>query len=340
MPFPNDRLSEVFQSPAGPGAELFDPYDVANVSFAILGFWSFKLSETGDPHVTIPETFGPQIRRGSPSAKISILSDDIQHRRFHVEMNLNESQKERLKHRELATYSGADVVLFDSGMDKLEVRGMLYENFGCVKPRLEVLPYVNPTQLDEPHMDRARSTSFETRNKILLVSGGSRSSRIAVQWVINTVIPRIRSQIPVKCGNSSQIPPLTLVGDAYLCFPGRPDVELVGFRKNLSALFVQSRVALAPSHVASGISSKMHLYLAHGIPAVATSNATRNSKGAKYGSAAFAVRDEANAFANAVSDIFCSKELFLEMRNAAIRSYDTKARELEQMRLLKNLVVS
>jgi len=335
-PFPVKQLSMVFESPAGPGAQLTNPYDVSNISLAILGFWSFKLSASGDPFPTIPETFSLQIRMGAPHACIIILSDDIQHRRFQVEMGLTHSQQDRLKHRELAVYHDADVVLFVSKMDKLEVHDMLLKKFGKVQPRLAVLPYVDLFQRDAISY-KSFMTPFEDRYRMVLVSGGSRSSFLAVKWILSKILPRVQSQIAAICTNLSTLPPLTLVGSAFTHLDNREDVEALGYVEDVASVFSRARVAFAPSLVASGISSKMHLSLAHAIPTVGTSHAFRDIESMDHYTYPFAVHDDPDTFADTAARIYCSKDLFWQMSNSALRFYDAKAREHQQINVFKSV---
>jgi hypothetical protein len=72
------------------------------------------VAPSGDVHLTIPEIALPHITTHHPDACVVILADDIQHRRFQVEVGLSPQSAERLKARELDAYARADAVFFAS----------------------------------------------------------------------------------------------------------------------------------------------------------------------------------------------------------------------------------
>ena len=88
------------------------------LQIALLAMWSFHIAPSGDVHLTIPEVATPLLRQYAPDTCVVLASDDIQHRRFSVEMGLSVESSARLAERELAAYAAADGVFFVSREDR------------------------------------------------------------------------------------------------------------------------------------------------------------------------------------------------------------------------------
>lgn len=342
-PEPPESMREAALTPQGPAAAPI-PEKVMNMTFDVvfMGFWSYKLGPSGEPMWTIPEMYGPIVSAANPRACRVVLSDDLQHRRFKVEMGLSEKQAARLLQRELDVYQSADAVLFISEADKNEAFRTILARDGVVRAEMRVLPFVVPSWEAFPAIQpggKHFSPSNNTAWRITVVAGGSLSSRLSVDWLVSKVMPLVReSVVDAK---------LTVVGNAYARrYKGNDNVSALGFVQHLAPILRETKLFLAPSAVHSGVSTKLHLAMAHGIPAVANSASAREFAtyatfpGCKSGQSPLVIADNETTFARSVASLYSDASVRSSMRACALATAEHMPGKQAQQEAISSILES
>ena len=257
------------------------------VSVALLTMWSWRVAPSGEPHPTIPETYTPLLRAHSPGSCILVMTDDIQHRRFSIELNISASVAERLAERELVAYEAADGVFFVSDEDRDEIGAMLRRRRSTAQPSaLSASPA--PKLLTLPYFGSAAAAAPPSRPKyrvdreqpvLLFVGSNTRSNRLAIHWLATKVLPVMRAErasLELSVVGRINVSESLGVGGAdeegALKAYG---VKHLGFVKDVASLLSRTALLLVPGMVGSGTTTKVQLGIEHQVPVVTTSPGAR-----------------------------------------------------------------
>ena len=332
------------------------------LTYAMLAMWSYHVAPSGDVHLTIPELNIPQVRSHAPEACVVVFTDDIQHRRFRIEMNLSAESSARLANRELDAYLAADGVFFASREDREEVEALMWRRRTAVgasptrqMPALLTLPYAGSEAVTSrglaswwrgPHQ-RARSRA----PPLLLYLGSSGgSNKRAVSWLVHEVMPLIRARLPQQNLSLAGNPRLasefagepTWFGGKYRAhvFPGVP-LDVLGFVEDLDELLSRTTVLLLPTFVDSGVTTKVIAGIRARVPIVTTSIGRRgiwhpgDSLPPACQSAStppLLLRDTPSSFAAAVLELLDNEGVY-ERTEGCLRAFGP-ARDVEKEQLL------
>lgn len=113
-------------------------------------------------------------------------------------------------------------------------------------------------------------TTFKDRTGLMFVGGFQHPPNVdAMLYFLNDILPLIRRTLPtlpVHIVGSNMPDPLRKIA--------AENVHMHGFVPDLSALYEQVRLTVAPLRYGAGVKGKVNQSMAHGVPVVATSPAT------------------------------------------------------------------
>jgi len=206
----------------------------------------------------LAEFLVPLARRIAPQVRVVLDTVDLHHLREQREAELRGDDALRrlarsTRRRELAAISAADTTWVVSPVERELLRQEL------PSARIEVLPNIHETV--------AEPAGSGMRQGLLFVGGARHPPNAdAIGWLLEDVFPRIRRELP-DCE-------LHLVGEGI---SGLPQARRAGAGvvvhdhvPDLAPLLDSCRIGLAPLRYGAGIKGKINLYMAHGMPVVAT----------------------------------------------------------------------
>lgn len=213
----------------------------------------------------LAEFLVPLARQAAPGLRVVLDTVDLHHLREQREAGLRgDPTLQRLarttRERELAAIRAADMAWVVSPVEAAMVRDALPGT------RVALLPNILEP-LDQP---RGRAS----RSGLLFVGGARHPPNVdAVQWLVDDLFPRIRAQRPDST--------LHLVGDGLAGLAATrdagPGVIVHGHVPDLAPLLDNCLVGLAPLRYGAGVKGKVNMYMAHGLPVVATPCAAEGS---------------------------------------------------------------
>ncbi|MGF1493850.1 MAG: tetratricopeptide repeat protein [Microcoleaceae cyanobacterium] len=168
------------------------------------------------------------------------------------------------------------------------------------------------------------SNSFEKRQHILFVGSVyelESPNADAILWFCQSIFPKVQSRLKAQFGQSIRlfvagnqtVPELMQqVSDLQ-----NPTIELLGRVENLTSLYNQCRLFVAPTRFAAGIPHKVHEAAAHGLPVVTTS-LLANQLGWQQG-VEILVADEAEQFASQCVELYTSQLVWRMLRENALQ---------------------
>ena len=219
------------------------PFDLA-----ILFHWFW----TG---ISVSEHYIDTIRAFSPRTRIAVLTDDqhaLREERLARSSGLlsDHLRAADFKQREHEVYYAADIVLAISNAD---IRGIQTSHPGV---RSELLTM---------SADLVRPQPFEPRKGVLFVGDfANRTTIESAEWLLRAIWPEVCERLPNAqlfiAGSSSD--------SCGLKIP--PGVRLLGHIDNLTELYQQCRVFVAPTRSCTGVQTKILGALRHGLPTVTT----------------------------------------------------------------------
>lgn len=171
------------------------------------------------------------------------------------EWNLKESI--RLERVEKNIFNAVDIILTPSESEKYIIKSMT--NKGKV---LTIPPYIySSSQM------MARVRDFESRKNIMFLGGFAHQPNVdAVEWFLNDIFPLIRERLPsvefniVGSGANEYFKNIEING-----------VNLIGYVENLTDVFQDTKVFVAPLRYGAGVKGKIVSSLLYGVPVVTTS---------------------------------------------------------------------
>jgi glycosyltransferase involved in cell wall biosynthesis len=148
------------------------------------------------------------------------------------------------------------------------------------------------------------TTSFGERRGILFIGAFAHPPNIdGVLWLANEILPLIRARLPdLVCHIIGANPP------AQIRALAEEGVEIHGYVPDVRPYFDGCRLSVAPLRYGAGVKGKVNQSLAHGLPVVATSQATEGMFLTDGESVLLA--DDPHAFADAVVRLYREERLW------------------------------
>ena len=244
---------------------------------------------------TVAEALVRRIRRSSPETKIIFDQVDTHFKRLEREYQISGRPDTLKKAQRYRTLEGrlaqqCDLVWCASPEDK---QAMQEE---AQATPIDVIPTI--------HEIHDRASSFETRSDLLFVGNMAHTPNAdAVHYFVREIYPRIREALPdVK---------VKIIGDdpaGELSGYGSRQVSVLGYVPVIESFLEQCRVFVAPLRFGAGIKGKIGEAMSYGLPVVTTSIGAEGF-GLTHGVDVM-IADEPSAFAEAVVDLYTSKELW------------------------------
>ncbi len=245
----------------------------------------------------------PLARRIAPRLRIVFDTVDLHHLRELREAELRQDAVlQRLasttRRRELAAVASADLTWVVSPVEKALLRKALPD------ARVALLP--NLHELDPA------PTPMDGRSGLLFIGGARHAPNVdAVRWLVRDLFPRVCARLP-DCA-------LHVVGEGLPQalqdlgpLPG--GIHLHGHVPDLGRLLAGCRVGVAPLRFGAGVKGKVNLYMAAGLPVVATSCAAEGMY--LVSDQHLLVADAAAEFAEAVVRLHTDEGLWTRLSRA------------------------
>ncbi len=220
---------------------------------------------------------------------------------------------ERTRTVEEACAKAADVTIAVTAEEKAAMLEMVPEAV------VEVLPNV----FDQP---RQPPPGPEARQGLFFVGGFWHTPNAdAVCWFVDRIFPLLRKELPdlifrIAGANA---------GNDVLALGAIPGVEVIGFVPDLTSLYHQHRVFVAPLRYGAGMKGKVGQSMAHGLPVVATPVGAEGM-GLQDGRHLLVAGDE-DVFAAQVLRLLCDDALWLRL-SAAGRAHIERTLSVEAVR--------
>ena len=268
------------------------------------------------------------IRQFAPRAKIILNTSDLHYLRDLREAEIS-GDEEKLnaalnsKIWELDILRRCDVTIVMSTAE-LEI---LREELPSSDVRLIPLMYVEPV---------ADCPQFESRSDILFIGGFPHAPNVdAVLFFCAEIFPLIREALPdLRFHVVGNAPPTQI-----LELNEQPGVLVHGFVADISPLFRNCRLSVAPLRYGAGIKGKIGTSLAFGVPAVATSVAVEGMQ-LKDGEHVV-VADTPQQFAAKLVDVYTSQGRWAGLsrrgRELMLKKYSPAVGQQRIARLMKSL---
>lgn len=210
----------------------------------------------------LAEFLFPLARRIAPQVRLILDTVDLHHLREQREADLRgDAALRRLaritRQKELSAIVAADTTWVVSPVERDLLR---YE---LPAARVEVLPNIHETA--------AKPASFGARRGLLFIGGTRHPPNVdAIEWLLADIFPQVREKLP-DCE-------LHLVGEGISALPAARQalagVVVHDHVPDLAPLLNACSLGLAPLRYGAGVKGKVNLYMAHGMPVVATTCAS------------------------------------------------------------------
>jgi len=265
------------------------------------------------------------VRHFAPNAKIIYDTVDLhfvrEARRAEVESDpaiAKVAEEYRELEIGLVTRSEATIVVTDTERDVLR----------AIVPSAEIA--VVPTI----HSAHPRTVGFAPRRDILFVGNFNHlPNRDAVTWFVQEIFPKVRATLPdVRFRVVGSHLPDSIAQLA------REGVDIVGWVHDLTPLYEEVRLVVAPLRYGAGIKGKLGESASRGVPFVCTSIATEGTTLAN-GSECL-VASDANEFAEAVIRLYSEESLWEQMSHRAQAAIEAQCSPAVAKVTLTNLLDS
>ena len=201
----------------------------------------------------------PLVRSYCPTTRVAYDMVDFHGLRMAREGELRDDQRmmaaaEQQRAVEIACARAADVTIAVTEEERATLQEMVPDVVVEVLPNaFEVLPHSPP--------------SLAGREGLFFVGGFWHTPNgDAMHWFVDRVWPLIREEAPSTILRIAGANPDVVV----LALGARPGVEVLGFVPDLTQLYAQHRVFVAPMRFGAGMKGKVGQSLMHGLPVVAT----------------------------------------------------------------------
>jgi glycosyltransferase involved in cell wall biosynthesis len=251
---------------------------------------------------SVGEAMLARIRRSSPGTKIIFDPVDTHFHRLAREYRISGNKKtlresERYRKLESRLARESDLVWCAATEDKHLMQA------AAPGTQIEVVPTI--------HELHDRGLPFEKRSDLLFVGNMAHAPNAdAVHYFMREIYPRIHEAMPdVK---------VKIIGDdpaGEIRGYDSPQVSVLGYVPVIESFLERSRVFIAPLRFGAGIKGKIGEAMSYGLPVVTTSIGAEGF-GLTHGVDVM-IADGPSAFADAVLQLYTSKELWDTLANNA-----------------------
>lgn len=236
------------------------------------------------------------VKKYCPDAMTIFNTVDLHYLRMQRQAEIEDSEPLR---REAARYKEMELSLIEKADKTIilsEAESSLLLNEGVAEEKLSIVPLIREIP--------GRNNAFNNRKDIVFVGGFQHTPNIdAILYFCNEIWPLIRNRLKtIKLYIIGSNMPDSI---KQLDIPG---VYPVGFIKDLSDYFDNSRLSVAPLRYGAGLKGKVGASLAYGLPCVATSTAVEGS--GLIDNEQVLVADDPEAFSKAVCELYDNQELW------------------------------
>lgn len=207
------------------------------------------------------EKYYPIVKKNKPDLKIFFDMVDFHYLRFKRESELTANpdimkNADKYLKLELDNCQKADKIIVISDVEKEALKGFY-------KEESKIVSIGNIHQ----YIENKNPVSFEDRKDLLFIGGFDHKPNVdAVHYLSNEIMPLLwKSEPAISISIIGSNPPesiLKLNSDKF---------KIVGFAKEVSPYFLNSRIFLAPLRYGAGIKGKIGQSLEFGLPLVTTS---------------------------------------------------------------------
>ena len=238
----------------------------------------------------------PVVKAFSPNTKIVLDSVDVESKRLESSMQYGYTNLERIQEvviEESYAYHEADTVIAIS------------------KPDAEWIKTKNPKNIfiiPNIHENKDSINTYELRKDLLFIGNFWHAPNVdAIHYFVNQIFPQILNQIPtIKLFIVGNEPPEEIRNYA------NTNIIVTGYVADLSNLYQNVRVVIAPLRYGSGIKGKIGEALEYNVPFVATGIAV---EGMPVRNAGLVVsNNKPIEFANAVIRLYTDQNLWNELK--------------------------
>ncbi len=254
-----------------------------------------------------------KLRELAPNVPISYFTHDLHFLRTQrTAENLEDPtekkkiirKSDRLKQLETDLFKSVDLVLHISEEENQIAQELHSHNSVVLPPVVSSAPH--HSSKNRPDRDPIR---------ILFVGNFAHAPNLsAAQWLVDQIWPRVMDQRPdLQLLIAGKNPPETLVN--------KPNVEVLGYVDDLSALLNSVHLGIAPLLEGAGVKGKVLSALAHGLPMLTTSIGAEGIVNPDRQCAAVRVADSAEAFAESLVELCSLSSEEWEQLSALGRSF-------------------
>lgn len=199
------------------------------------------------------------VRAWQPQARVVVDSVDVHFHRLRSKARLtgfstDREHAEAIKHRELAVYHQADLVLTVSEEDSRVLRAE------GLRSEIDVIPNIHVIHPLAPHQ-------WIGRLELIFIGSYKWAPNVdAMIYFCQEMLPLLRQRVPQFR--------LRIVGSAptdEVKALASDDVEVIGFVPETTPFLLSSDISIAPLRYGGGIKGKIGEAMAHGLPVVSTS---------------------------------------------------------------------
>lgn len=281
---------------------VYEPHCLSVKHFITAHAADYQIAMLCRPYVAIRHL--GLLRLISPDTRIIYDTVDLHYlrerRQAEVEKNpLMAERAERTRLDELKLIREADATIVVSPVEKeLLAREVARAN-------VHVVQLVIPEEPQGP--------GFDTRRDILFIGGYQHTPNVeAVLYFTREILPVLRRRIPdLRFLVIGSRPPAEI--QALAC----DHIRILGFQKDITPYFNNSRVMVAPLRFGAGIKGKLGTSFSYGLPVVATSIAAEGMY-LEHGRDVL-IADEPQEFADAVARLYSDAELWKRLAEAGRR---------------------
>ncbi|MDH7453606.1 glycosyltransferase family 4 protein [Luteimonas composti] len=213
----------------------------------------------------LAESLLPLARATAPGVRVVLDTVDLHHLREQREAELRAHPgllrlARTTRQRELAMVAAADMAWVVSPVEAALLR--------------EAIPGACVALLPNILEPLASPRGYAGRSGLLFVGGARHPPNVdAVEWLVREIFPLVRARLP-DCE-------LHLAGDGLAALAvareGAPGVVVHDHVPDLAPLLGRCRFGLAPLRYGAGVKGKVNMYMAHGLPVVATPSAAEGT---------------------------------------------------------------
>jgi glycosyltransferase involved in cell wall biosynthesis len=267
-------------------------------------------------------------RKYAPQAKIVLNVADLHYLRQmrHAEV-LGDSKRmaEKIRQRELQVLSRVDMVLSYTDEEIALINSEL-----CGRVPVRKCPWVDEV--------KHAVAPFGSRRDIAFLGSYSHAPNPdAVTWFTQTVMPLLRNALPGVC---FRVYGAGMVSETH--GNGSDDVRIEGFVEDLSAVYGQCRVFVAPLRFGAGLKGKVAGALCRGVPCVLSPIA---AEGITTGGELFAaVAQSPQEWVDAITQLYCDESAWNAASSMALeyagKHYNFENATVQMRRIVEDLTGS